>query len=207
MINEDDILRLIEGNREIKEEVSPPAEEIVVSPVSPPRRDVPTPLRRRRGRPAGHKLSAETKAQISKAKMGVKRHPKVCQAISDGVTRRITGAPMEILREVDLNNITPYFSNRYMNVFISNPVDGERGWYMRQHVVIVEKLLDRKMTSEEDIHHINLDPCDNRIENLAILSRRDHIRLHKILKRIVKLSDIQEDIYNGIYQDFKAGAL
>lgn len=47
------------------------------------------------------------------------------------------------------------------------------------HREIMEKNIGRKLYPEEIIHHINEDRKDNRIENLMIVSRKQHIIIHK----------------------------
>jgi hypothetical protein len=55
-------------------------------------------------------------------------------------------------------------------------VGGER--YL-EHRYVMEQEIGRKLTEEEIVHHINGDKLDNRLENLQITNRADHIEMHR----------------------------
>ena len=50
--------------------------------------------------------------------------------------------------------------------------------YVREHILIAEKTLGRRIGPDEEVHHKNRDVTDNRPENIEILSRAEHMRKH-----------------------------
>lgn len=51
------------------------------------------------------------------------------------------------------------------------------------HVVLVEAHIGRALASNECVHHVNEDKTDNRIENLMLMTRSEHTRLHRKKRR------------------------
>jgi hypothetical protein len=47
----------------------------------------------------------------------------------------------------------------------------------------MERHLGRKLDADEDVHHINHNPLDNRIENLEVKKKDEHSRLHALEKQ------------------------
>jgi len=43
----------------------------------------------------------------------------------------------------------------------------------------MENHLNRLLGDDEVVHHINHDKVDNRVENLRVMLRADHVSLHK----------------------------
>ena len=54
-----------------------------------------------------------------------------------------------------------------------HPFANNRG-YVVEHRLIMEKKINRFLRKEEVVHHINNIKTDNRIENLMIVTRRNH---------------------------------
>lgn len=67
---------------------------------------------------------------------------------------------------------TGWICHGYRMIRINNVTKGEHRWVMERHI-------GRSLESDEIVHHINEDPLDNRLENLQLMSRLEHLRLHK----------------------------
>lgn len=50
--------------------------------------------------------------------------------------------------------------------------------YIMLHTVIMERYIGRYLNADEVVHHINHDRKDNRIENLMLMTKREHCALH-----------------------------
>ncbi len=60
-------------------------------------------------------------------------------------------------------------------------VDG----YVPEHRYLAECAIGRYLSSDEQVHHINMAKLENRVENLAVLpTKGDHSRFHKYMERV-----------------------
>lgn len=66
------------------------------------------------------------------------------------------------------------------NPYVRKVINGVR---VKLHRYIMEQHLGRKLNRKEVVHHINGNPKDNRIENLQVMSLRDHSKLESEISK------------------------
>ena len=67
----------------------------------------------------------------------------------------------------------------YRNAVVRNHPKATKNGYVLLHRIVMENHLGRLLGDDEIIHHINHDKLDNRIENLQVMLKSEHTRLHK----------------------------
>ncbi len=50
--------------------------------------------------------------------------------------------------------------------------------YVYEHIFIAEKMIGRPLRDEEVVHHLDGDRANNRVENLLVLEKSQHSKLH-----------------------------
>lgn len=68
--------------------------------------------------------------------------------------------------------------------------------YVYEHILVAERLLGRKLTSDEVVHHLDGDRSNNRPENLLVLLRSQHVRLHAWLNSVTITEKCSENPVN-----------
>lgn len=51
--------------------------------------------------------------------------------------------------------------------------------YVAEHRLVIERKIDRFLSKKENVHHVNGNKVDNRIKNLKIVTRKEHMKIHR----------------------------
>ncbi len=71
----------------------------------------------------------------------------------------------------------------YILIFLpEHPYTNSQG-YVREHRLVMEKHIGRYLTPEEIIHHKDFNKTNNSIENLQIMTRREHDAYHARVRK------------------------
>jgi len=76
-----------------------------------------------------------------------------------------------------------------------------------KHRIIAEKTLKRTLTEDENTHHLDGNKSNNKKENLIVLRRADHTRLHRHLEIELAIQQIPPENKEGLASTLRALAL
>lgn len=70
---------------------------------------------------------------------------------------------------------------------LNHPRASKCGGYVPEHILVAEKKIGRYLNPDEVVHHINGEKGDNRSENLMVMTKSEHSRLHWLIRKYGKV--------------------
>ncbi len=145
----------------------------------------------------GRKRSDETKKKMSMARIGIKysdetkekiRQAQIGRKASEETKQKMSESSPHLSGEKHPNwkGGIRYTIKGYILIYMpEHPFSSKKG-YVLEHRLIVEKEINRYLTKDEVVHHINGIKNDNRLENLMLFSNSvEHLKYHKLLREAV----------------------
>ena len=113
----------------------------------------------------GRKLSLEQRLEIGRRSKGRKASLETRTKMSEA--KKIHGAGHKKQRQ-----------DGYIAVYYPEHPKSNKEGYIMEHILVVEGAIGRHLVANECVHHINENKRDNRIENLKIMTKSEHMRYH-----------------------------
>ena len=118
------------------------------------------------GRPKGYRLSQQSKDQIAASKRGTHHTQETKNKIQATLLGKNNSAN-------ELNQGGKFIDRRgYVLQYTGN------GVYVREHRLVIEKEIGRKLQSDEIIHHLDGKKDHNDRKNLLLCTIQEHMRVH-----------------------------
>ena len=67
----------------------------------------------------------------------------------------------------------------YTQIYAPESSSSRSNGYAPEHRVVAEHILGRQLRPDEVVHHKNGVKTDNRVENLRVMKRKEHSKLHR----------------------------
>lgn len=123
-------------------------------------------------------MTEKTKAKISDRNKGRPSARKGCTLSEETKRKMSEGHKGKTKKQSKYGGHTKKGTDGYVKVYKPEHPNATKDGYVMEHILVMEEKIGRYITREEAVHHINHIRDDNRIENLKLMTFKDHASLH-----------------------------
>lgn len=130
------------------------------------------------GIPTRKEVTEKTRQKISKANLG-KPSPTKGTIRSEATKKKMSEARKgRVFKRTKYGGHSKVRSDGYVAIYNPSHPNSNNDGYVMEHVLVVEESLGRFLAPDEVVHHKNHIRNDNRIENLQLMTFKEHASLH-----------------------------
>lgn len=124
------------------------------------------------------KMTEKTKQKISDSLIGKPSKRKGCK-VSEETKHRISEAKKGIyIKPSKFGGHKKKRTDGYIYVYCPDHPMSTKDGYVMEHILIMEEKIGRYITRDEVVHHKNHIRDDNRLENLQLMTFKEHSGMH-----------------------------
>lgn len=128
--------------------------------------------------PVRPRMTADTRRKISESNKG-KLLGKKRGAMPEETKRKLSESKKgKFLRPSLFGGHRKRRVDGYIAIYCPFHRRATKDGYVMEHILVVESQLGRCLADDEVVHHKNKNRADNRIENLQVMTFREHAGLH-----------------------------
>lgn len=145
--------------------------------------------------PTRKAINEETKKKISIAQKG-KISPLKGKKLSNETKEKLSNSKKgKFIKPSFFGGHKKKRKDGYICVYTPNHPNATNDGYVMEHILMMEKHIGRYLKKEEVVHHKNSIRDDNRIENLQLMTFKEHASYHMKKRMIEKYKKERNDYY------------
>lgn len=138
------------------------------------------------GIPTREKMTKKTREKISKAHMGKPSPIKGIKRPKEFGLKISKAKKGKYRIHTKYGGHIKHRKDGYTHIFCPDNANANKDGYVMEHILVMQEHIKRPLAEDEVVHHKNKIRNDNRIENLQLMTFKEHARLHMKERQALK---------------------